>query len=90
MSNFVLVIVVFLIGMGWGAAAMVIPMHREMDKIVGWLKESCEIMASVAETQQHELTSLQKVSKDCGGVIVGTKGVIESVDKLIEEIGNEI
>ena len=90
MSNLVLVAVVFLIGMGWGAAAMVIPMRREMDKIVGWLKESCEIMASVAETQQHELTALQKVSKDCGGVIVGTKGVIESVDKLIEEIGNEI
>ena len=90
MNNLGFVLIVFLIGFGWGAAAMVIPMRREMDKIVGWLKESCEIMASVAETQKHELTALQKVSKDCGGVIVGTKGVIESVDKLIEEIGNEI
>lgn len=90
MKNLILIMVVFAIGFGWGVAAMVIPMRREMKKIIGWLKESCEILGSVAETQQHELRALQKVSKDCINVFSGTKGVIESVDKLIEEIGNEI
>lgn len=90
MSNLILVIFVFLIGFGWGAAAMVIPIRREMGKTLEWLKNICEILDSVAETQQHELRALQKVSKDCINVFSGTKGVIESVNKLIEEMGNEV
>lgn len=90
MSNFVLVLIVFLIGMGWGAAAMVIPMRKQIEK-----NTECQIIVlkclkDIAETQDAEVKALRLVSKDCGGIISGTKGVIESVDKLIEELGNEI
>lgn len=90
MSNFVLVLVVFLIGMGWGAAAMVIPMRREIEKNTKCQIDVLKCLTDIAETQDAEIKALRLVSRDCGGIISGTKGVIESVDKLIEEIGNEV
>ena len=90
MSNFVLVIVVFLIGMGWGAAAMVIPMRRIIVKNTQNMIEVLECLTNIAERQNAEVRALGRLSKDCGEVISGTKGVIERVDKLIEEIGNEV
>ena len=90
MSNFVLVLVVFIIGMGWGAAAMVIPMRQKIESCAEAIIALADICEKIAETQDAEVKALRLVSKDCGGVISGTKGVIESVDKLIEEIGNEV
>lgn len=90
MSNFVLVLVVFLIGMGWGAAAMVIPMRRAIEKNTRNMIEVLDRLIDIAKTQDAEVKALRLVSRDCGGIISGTKGVIESVDKLIEEIGNEV
>ena len=90
MSNLVLVLVVFLIGMGWGAAAMVIPMRRVIIKNTQNMIEVLECLTNIAERQDAEVRALGRISKNCGEGIGGTKGVIESVDKLIEEIGNEV
>lgn len=90
MSNFVLVVVVFLIGMGWGAAATVIPMRKEIEKNTECQIDVLKRLKEIAETQDAEVKALRLVSRDCRNIISGTKGVIESVDKLIEEIGNEV
>ena len=90
MLNVVLICVVFTIGFGWGAAAMVIPMRTEIKKNTEQQIEVLKALTQIADTQKTELKALSRLSDYCGSVLVGTKGIIGSVDKLIEEIGNEV
>lgn len=90
MINLACVAFVFVLGFGWGAAAMVIPMHKKIKRCIEAVLALVDICGTVADTQGKELEALKRLSKDCGGVISGTAGVIEGVDKLIEEIGHEV
>ena len=89
-SSLAAVVFVFILGFGWGAAAMVIPMRKEIEKNTQNMITVLGCLINIAKTQDEEIKALRLVSRDCGGIISGTKDVIESVDKLIEEIGNEI
>ena len=90
MNNLGFVLIVFLIGFGWGAAAMVIPIRREMKKNTECQIDVLKALTQIADTQKTELMALKRLSVDCGRVITGTRGIIDSVDKLIEEMGHEV
>ena len=90
MSNLILVIFVFLIGFGWGAAAMYIHTYKKMQDMVAFGLSTLEILKEVAAEQAKVNDALNNVRKSCISVIDSTGSVIDSVDKLIEEIGNEI
>lgn len=89
-SSLAAVVFVFILGFGWGAAAMVIPIMGRLKIILEWQGEVLAILESVAQTQTDELKVLKRLSDDCGRVILGTKGVVDGVDKLIKEIKDEV
>lgn len=90
MSNLILVIFVFVIGFGWGAAAMLVPTYKKLKEVAAFQLDCLNLLERVIKGQEKATTALKMVSNDCVDVIGSTKNVIESVDKLIEEIGNEI
>ena len=90
MSNFVLVLVVFLVGMGWGAAAMVIPTWKKMQEMTDLQLDALEAISGMLETEKKTNVLLLKFVASNDKVIASTNNVIKSVDKLIEEIGNEV
>lgn len=90
MSNFVLVLIVFLIGMGWGAAAMVIPIRKKMQEMTDLQLDALEAIGGMLETEKKTNILLLKFMASNDEVIASTNNVIKSVDKLIEELGNEI
>ena len=90
MGKFALVLFVFLIGFGWGAATMLIPTWNKMQEVVEFELESLELMKKIINGQKNTTDVLQLASDDCKKVMGATRNVLEGVDKLIEEIGNEI
>ena len=90
MSNFVLVCLVFVMGFGWGAAAMYIPTYKKMREIITFGLACLKVLKEVADEQAKVNEALNSVRGSCMGIINATNNVIDSVDSLIEEIGNEI
>lgn len=90
MTNFLLVVFVFVIGFGWGAASMAIPIIKNLNEIIEWNLAITEILNDVAKEYRAVLGTAAHVNENCGGVIEATNKVVESVDNLIKELGNEI
>lgn len=90
MTNIALVIMVFCIGFGWGAATMLIPTWKKMKEVVEFELESLGLMQIIIKRLKESADVMQLTSDDCKRVISSTRDVLEGVDKLIEEIGNEI
>lgn len=90
MSNLILVIFVFLIGFGWGAAAMIIPIRNMMIKVLKAETRTMVLIRAVIEGAARTNGQLDKLESNCENVMTATKNVLDGVDKLLEEIGNEV
>lgn len=90
MINFILVVIVFCIGFGWGAATAILPVIKKLNEVVDWQLESIELIELVAKKHKDVLGAAERINDNCGGVIEATNKVVESVDNLIKELGNEV
>lgn len=90
MSNVICILLVFIIGFGWGAAAMYLPVYKKWQEVLALALNCVKLLENVAEGQEKATTILKSVSRNNLNIIESTQNVIESIDKLIEEIGNEI
>ena len=89
-KNLILITIVFIIGFGWGSATAMIPIHRKMQIIVGWQIKCLDAMAKIIR-QEEQATEVMKEFVDSNDAVVkSTKNVIQHVDKLIEELANEV
>lgn len=84
------VIFVFILGFGWGAAAMTIPILRRLKLVMDWQVEIISILKRVVTTQEDELDTLRRIDGDCGRVISGTKGVIDGLNKVVKAMEKDI
>ena len=90
MDNLGAVIFVFILGFGWGAATMTIPILRRLKLVMDWQVEIISILKRVANTQKDELDTLRRIDGDCGRVISGTNGVIDGLNKVVKAMEKDI
>lgn len=50
MINFILVVIVFCIGFGWGAATAILPVIKKLNEVVDWQLESIELIELVEKS----------------------------------------
>lgn len=90
MTNFLLVVIVFIIGFGWGAATMTIQVIKKLNSVIDWQMNCLLVLEKVMEEHEKVSENVKHTNDSAIGIIDATKNIVDSVDNLIKELGNEV
>lgn len=93
MTNFALVVFVFCIGFGWGAAMILLFCYRDLKRILKYIKDSMDLSRKILsfddDTRKKLSIYVELTHKSFSACIEENQKIVNGLQKLVDAVKEE-